>query len=299
MSIQKFRVALLVILLFTSSVLVRAQDEDDDYFIDKDFDINVGFDFHGKPAISLLFGQGYISLFEMGSKIAKPNFGELRLGYLTEKSFFFSENLMKYKYSYASLSNISSKLGKTPAASEISMDAWQFGFGWDNGYGYRFGKSALIFYNANGLNWTRFRATDGLDNLVVKNLLPASDANALALFDSRFRFGTRTEAGVKLQIIPELILDASFERSAIFPRLLFWKAAGSYLIETTAQVLLGQFIEKVMDSSPVFGPIVNFVLKNGLSYAIYEFRKEKMNWPFKTAAPIFNDSFKMGMTFVF
>ena len=58
-------------------------------------------------------------------------------------------------------------------------------------------------------------------------------------------------------------------------------------------------INKIFKSSPAAGPVVNFLLKNALAYGIYELRKDKMNWPFKSEAPITYDQFKFGVTFVF
>jgi len=54
-----------------------------------------------------------------------------------------------------------------------------------------------------------------------------------------------------------------------------------------------------MDASPTAVPVVHFLLKNGLSYGVYQLRKEKMNYPFDSEAPIVNDTFKVGVTFIF
>jgi len=78
---------------------------------------------------------------------------------------------------------------------------------------------------------------------------------------------------------------------------LFWKWAGSAVIEEVANGLLDVFIKEIFRSSPAAGPIVNFLLKNGLSYGIYELRQEKMNWPFSSAPPLAFDSFRFGITF--
>ena len=70
-------------------------------------------------------------------------------------------------------------------------------------------------------------------------------------------------------------------------------------LDDGAQFLLDQFIDEIGESSPYAVPVVNFFLKNGLSYAVYELRKDKMNWPFDSAPPLCIDSFKFGLTFVF
>ena len=95
------------------------------------------------------------------------------------------------------------------------------------------------------------------------------------------------------------MIDAGYERSIVFERHLFWKWAGSALIEAAAQGLLDEFINKIFKSSPAAGPVVNFLLKNALAYGIYELRQDEMNWPFPSSPPLAYDQFKVGMTFVF
>ena len=94
-------------------------------------------------------------------------------------------------------------------------------------------------------------------------------------------------------------LNASYERSIVFRRHLFWKWLGSALIETAGQVAVDKFVDEIMDSTPCAGPIVSFVLKNALAYGAYELRMQKMNWPFKSEPPLSYDQFKVGINFVF
>jgi hypothetical protein len=63
--------------------------------------------------------------------------------------------------------------------------------------------------------------------------------------------------------------------------------------------MLDSFVKEIVRSSPYSGPIVNFILKNGFAYAMYELRKEKMHWPFNSAEPLMYNSYKAGMTFTF
>jgi hypothetical protein len=96
-----------------------------------------------------------------------------------------------------------------------------------------------------------------------------------------------------------LAIDASYERSIVYPRHLFWKWGMGMIIEGAGQGLVNLFVEKILDSSPLAAPIVNFLLKNALSYGIYELRQDKMNWPFETVAPLAFDQFKIGISIVF
>jgi hypothetical protein len=125
----------------------------------------------------------------------------------------------------------------------------------------------------------------------------ALDVNVSELYHDSFRFGTAFEAGVRFQVIRQISLEADYERAVVFQRHLFWKWLGSAAIEGAAQFMLDRFVEEIMDSSPYFAPVMSFLLKNGLYYGIYELRKEKMNWPFNSEAPVTIDQFKVGVTF--
>jgi len=71
------------------------------------------------------------------------------------------------------------------------------------------------------------------------------------------------------------------------------------LLEFGGYSLTDRFVKAVLRSSPYAAPIVDFFLKNAVSFAMYELRKEKMNWPFKSVAPLTFDTWKLGVTFRF
>jgi hypothetical protein len=85
----------------------------------------------------------------------------------------------------------------------------------------------------------------------------------------------------------------------VYERHLFWKWAGSGIIELASQGLLDAFIREILKSTPAAGPVVFFILKSALGYGLYELRQEKMNWPFSSAPPMAFDNIKFGVTFVF
>jgi len=107
------------------------------------------------------------------------------------------------------------------------------------------------------------------------------------------------EGGVKLRLVPLVIIDVGFERAIVFRRHLFWKWVGSVALEGMANWGMDAFIDRVLQSSPAAVPVVSFVLKNALSYGVYQLRKDTMNYPFDSEAPLFLDTFKFGATFVF
>ncbi|AFH47998.1 Hypothetical protein IALB_0286 [Ignavibacterium album JCM 16511] len=272
------------------------ESENRDWKCSWDDDFDFGFS-KSRPAISLNYGFGQINRNGMNKDFVKPNLVELKLGYIKDKSVWGKDDLINQSYRNLYISNESNKLsGKDPVGLEIESDMWRLGFERSKGFGFKLGESsALILYNGYTLNWSRidFKYPN------ILTLLPDSEIETLNLYDESFRFGTSGVGGIRIKMNDNLMLDASYERSIVFQRHLFWKWAGSAIIESAAQGLLDKFINEIFESSPYAGPAVSFVLKNALSYGIYELRKERMNWPFKSEAPLSFDQFKFGLTFVF
>ncbi len=249
-------------------------------------------EFKGKPTISLDYGLSKLTTKNFDENFAKPNLLELKLGYTRERNNDVEENILDYNYKYFYVSNFSTDLaGSSSGGADLKTDMWRFGFGRSSGYGYELGSAAIIPYHTYSFEWSKLKMKD--------NPLTANDQGISNLYNDSFRFGSSTEGGIRFKIIPNLALEAGYERSIIFPRHIFWKWVGSTIIEAAGQFGIDSFVNEILDSSPYAAPVVNFVLKNALSYGIYELRHEKMNWPFDTAAPLAYDQFKFGVTFVF
>ena len=63
-----------------------------------------------------------------------------------------------------------------------------------------------------------------------------------------------------------------------------------------ALVATDLFVDEVADRSPYAAPVVRFLLEGALQYGFYELRKDDVNWPFDTDAPLVVDMFKLGVT---
>ena len=244
------------------------------------------FSFSSDPTISFNYGLSKASIKKLNSKFANPNLAELRIGFSELRDMH--EFLVKYKYEYLELTNISTQLNNK-TTTDLKSDLWRISAGWSKGYGYRIGDGAISLYNTTSLNWSRLN--------MFTNAVNVPDSAYLHNFDKSIRFGTSAEGGIAIKIIPQISVTAGYEKSAIFPRHMFWKWAGSAILEGIVSSSVDKFVEKIIDSSPAAAPIVNFVLKSGLEYGLYELRKEKMNWPFKSAAPLSYDQFKFGLSF--
>ncbi len=246
--------------------------------------------YQSAPIISFNYGTSDVDLEDIKESFEDINLVEIYLGNMRFNSLKNSSSVLSYKSNYFSIMNITSEFSKSDF-NKLDFNLWRFSLNRDNGYGYKIGLQRLIFYNSTGMSWSHLEVED--------SIIIQEDKSKIDLYNNDIRFGSRAEGGIKLQVIPQLILDLNYERSIVFPRHLFWKATGSFLIEAFSQFFLDEFIDLIRESSPIATPIVNFILKNGLSYAIYEFRKEKMNWPFTSTSPLMNNSIKFGLTFVF
>jgi len=246
-----------------------------------------------QPAISLNYGLSDISRKDVETPFADNNLLELKLGYRSKQKTKYADYIEKSVFNYLFLNrNTTNLAGGSGTTGDIETKNWQFGAGWSKEYGYKIGKDASITpYYTSTMNWTRIVFPD--------DSLNSNNERIKQLYDEAFRFGTSSEAGVRIQPIKLIIFEAGYERAIVFERHLFWKWAGSGIIEVAANGLLDVFIKEIFKSTPAAGPIVFFVLKSALNYGIYELRQDKMNWPFSSAPPVAFDNVKFGVTFTF
>ena len=257
---------------------------------------NIGshmFDFKikGAPTISLTYGVSKMNLKSINQNFAQPGMLELKLGYTTDKSYEGSDDILKYKFNYFHISNFTPDLAGNKNSNDLLTNSWRAGFGWASGYGYDLGKGISITpYHEGSVDWMKVD--------MLSTPAAASDLSTTDLFNKDIRFGNSFQGGVQFKFLYSTAIDVSYERSILYPRHLFWKWGMGMIVEGAGQGLLNIFIDKVLESSPEAAPIVNFLLKNALSYGIYELRQNKMNWPFETAAPLTFNQFKVGLSVV-
>ena len=261
--------------------------------------------FHGKPFIELNYGMGLPKHDKLVSKFADVGLLEFKLGYTTNEKFY-EDNLVDFRENYLFISKIGSQLkSQDVPLGKMETNLWRFGFAQRSGYGYDLGNVRILPYHSTGFAWSRLdvRTYPAEFYLAVTPPMSLADARTdtdiLNRFHDANRFGTVWEGGARVDFVKQISVNAGYEAAVIFPRHMFWKHLGSFAIEELGLHLLDEFIDEVADSSPYAAPVINFLLKNGFSYAFYALKKEKMNWPFNTEAPLTYETFKLGVTFTF
>jgi hypothetical protein len=279
--------------------MIKAQSEEenleifDDSFWDTDFDTSFKME---HPVVEVVYGitQPKIHKDGFNSDFSQVSSVNGRFGYTDIESNLFESNVFEYSLTCVSLGYSSSKLNfsEDDNISNIGINRWQFGVGSMKGYGHKFTeKTNLLFYSASNINWS------GID-YDEKAQIP-TDQKLIDRFADGIRFGESFEGGIKFQVYEPIAITASYERQIVYPRLLFWKWAGSGLLFGIGEGIISHFSEKIIKASPTFGPFFNFVLLNAYKYGTYELRKKRMNWPFVTEAPLMYEGFNVGLSFTF
>lgn len=306
---MKKNVILLTALFLFPSLLIFAQNKPDkkkNHHKFYDYENLIFWDDFYNPWIEINYGIGNVNSDNFDDPFKKIGNFQIKFGHSAIDSY--DESIVEYEQNFFFLGSYSDRLKNSNTDNLLRTDSWQFGFGNRTGFGYSLGKVALIPYNQRSIIWTKLVVTDNQYKDLLNNpgssLDPESSnyepfANTLNRFNNTFRFGFSAEGGINLQIGSLITLGAGYEVNTVFPRTLFWKASGSLIIEEMAQGIVSDFVDQIMDNSPAAGPIVSFLLKNGLSFAYYSLTKSDMNWPFAGESPLTYDTVKINIGFTF
>lgn len=245
-----------------------------------------------KPFIEANYGLARPSYEGLKGSFNTLGVAELKVGFASLDSLRSALVGLDERYAFASYFSEDIRPSNAPAEGEIQSELTRFGFGNRLGYGYGWNVMRLDLYNQNSLNWTKVLPI-GYDDM-------APDAQAVFdRYGTSYRFGQLMEAGVKVSLVRSISVSAGVEGAVIFPRTVFWPWLGSAMIYSGTQGALQFFSEQIVNSSPVIGPLLFFVLKSGVSLGYYMMMREDMNWPFESETPLTVESAKLGASITF
>lgn len=244
--------------------------------------------------MAVFYGLTQTSWSALASAIPNPGMVDLRLGRLRDRTGEDSVHILRERFDFLSFTNISNNLGTRSLNGDANITLWRFGIGHETGYGYELSsqpeEQGFLLYHGVGAGWSRLSVRD--------RIASTADSTQLALYEGSFRFGMNMEAGASLRLLPEFDITLAYERDIVFRRHQVGKWLGSIVTEGAGQWLVNRFVHRVIKSSPRAGPVVRFLLKNGLAFVAYQLRHSEMFFPFKSESPLANDSFKIGMRIV-
>ncbi len=185
------------------------------------------------------------------------------------------------------------------ASSETySITAWRFGFSTGESYGYGFSEesNAGLYLGSEKapLTWSSITISSTPDGIA-----DPQGAERLQRFPDALRFGESSTASVGVRVIDAVSVSAGFEWSQTYERHLFWKWAGSAIIEGVADGAASWFVRAIGKNSPAAMPIMHFILRNGVALGFKALRQDQMNWPFTSAAPLNFQTYTIGVNVVF
>lgn len=247
-----------------------------------------------KPQIDLFYGLSSPLIHKdyFTQDFDKSGLAEVKLSY-ARVQLHSNQKVLKYEDGYLRFSIQNKEMGQNRNDTiNNNLKMWNLSWGGSEGYGWAVTEDFdVVLYNGEMMNWGR---VDFTKKSPVEN-----EQARLDRFSDNLRFGKSFEAGIKLRLYQNIGVIAAYEQQHVFARTMFWYWAGSELIEGIVTGISSTFIDDIIKNSSTAGPIVNFLLKNGIAYAFYELRKQDMNWPFKTEAPLVLNNFKLGLSFTF
>ena len=186
----------------------------------------------------------------------------------------------------------SSAPGGTEGAAGMTGSYWRIGTGERIGYGWTFGRQPLVPYHQFTFNYME-------PSLAVPAAITGKDSMTLARAVDGGRFAMTTEGGVTAELFETIGVSAGYEMSVLYTRVVFPQWFASYLIGASAVGIISAFGEEIIEVSPVFGPILYFVLRNGVAYGLFYAWRDQMHWPFNSETPLVLDTFKLDVSIRF
>lgn len=246
---------------------------------------------NSRPFVEFGYGLDWPRHKRMEAEFPSTGALDFKGGYLSVE--VLEHGLVKLDDRFIHGSWYSSDLGGGSGGTDgLTGTMGRFGFGRRKGYGYDLKDAAIVPYFTSAVSWTEV-STDRPPTL------GQTDQDILNRYEGTFRFGPTVEAGVRVSFGPTVSVLGGYELNVIYPRVVFWEWLGSVSIAAIADGVVTWFGEDIMDASPVFGPIMIFVVRGALTWGFYQLWREEMNWPFHSETPMTHETAKFGLNFTF
>lgn len=249
-----------------------------------------------RPTIELEYGmnKAFYNKEAFGTEFNPNNRVMGKIGFANYGETVAGSGLLKYSFNSLfagqSLGDIDA-IGKNKS---LNSRVLSFGEISSNGYGYTIiDNFQIILTHGTGLTWNSLEFTN------PSGRVDTNQIDKIKVMEDGVRFGETFESGIKIRLVENIGITATYSENLMMPRFLFWHWSLEKLIEGTTQGIASYFVDRVKTTSPTLVPILYFVVKNGISYGFHRIRENNMNWPSNTAPPLFQRNFNIGVSFIF
>jgi hypothetical protein len=244
-----------------------------------------------EPMIEGSYGYGIIDHKSFSADLPVAGVAGVKLGFREAKLFKSWGKKLDERFFLGGIGNSASPPGK-PGTGDLAGEWWRIGLGQRAGYGWQLGRQALIPYHQYSFNY---------GEMTFKNTasLSPADTALISRVMGAGRLSMSTEAGLTVNLFSTVSASAGYEASVIYSRLIFPQWITSYLLLGSSVAVMSKFAEEIVSSSPLFGPILYFILRNGVAYGFFYAFRSQMNWPFTSEAPFMTHTFKIDLSVEF
>lgn len=244
-----------------------------------------------RTSLSALYGPCSVNLLNYDT--FSPAFStEVRYGFVRFDNELGIDSLYGMASEFAFLGDASSRFKldqKKPTG--LTIDSWYFGFTKKSGIGVKFKNTEITPYHSASLVWNRCD---------FENISPDSTiGNLQRVFDENFKFGTAWSAGVESHLYGSIYLNLEYRKDLYFQSFSAGKYLGVLLFDNMFQALPEFFEPVLLKQYGAYYPYVKFIYKNGISYFLYQARKNAAFFPFKSDRSFSMDRFNVGINFIF
>jgi len=173
----------------------------------------------------------------------------------------------------------------------MTIDAWRFGGSLSNGYGYKInGEERIMLAHRSEWTWSRTDfQTLSLDSATNVSLL---------LFDEKIKFGTKFASFTTIKLWSSVHLNAGYESMMIYQDFHLGQWLGAWVVDNIAQRSIDYFEDELIEIYGYHFPVFYFLYKSGVSYVLYEFRKNSSFFPFGGDPVMRFDGFKLSISLI-
>ncbi len=250
-------------------------------------------DVKNQTLVSAFYGRSFAGIERNSLRTTFSDIHNLDFYYgfirIDERNDF--DNVFTHQGEFAFLSNISTNFKTFKyQINGVVTDSWRFGFGLQDGFGFKMNKNNLYLNHASAFTWIR----NDFDYFPKDSM----DSDYINRFDEHFKFGMFYQMGVKYQLISIFNIELNYEHSFYYPQYEFFPWLASWLTDNILQRGPELFERELIYSLEGNYPFLKIVYKSLISLLLGELRRSNGFFPISSEKTLNYDTFKIGIVII-